>query len=162
MKDKKTHHDKNEFGLVVSLTAAAVAAAGFYFLYGKKESEKNRRLVKSWVFKAKGEILEKLEMLGKISSQEFEDLIDDAVKAYEGLKGVTKTDLNSFKSEMLEHWSLLEKTEKNKKQLKSKKNKPTTATKKRKTPVKRKTKVTKPKTNNKKVKRKKDDSKSFK
>ena len=155
MKDEKRSYKKNsEFGLVAGLTVAAVVAAGFYFLYGKKGAEKNRKLMKDWLAKAKREVLEKIEELGKISKNEFEDLIDDVVEAYEDLKGVTKTDLNSFKSEMLEHWSLLEKTKKNKneKRLKSQKSKTKTVTKKSKGAVKRKTKVTKSKTDNKKTK----------
>ena len=52
---------KKNVGIGVGLTAAAVAAAGAYFLYGSKNAAQNRTKVKSWMLKAKAEVLEKLE-----------------------------------------------------------------------------------------------------
>ena len=42
-------------GIGFGLTAAAVTAAGAFFLYGSKEAAKNRKKVKGWMLKAKGE-----------------------------------------------------------------------------------------------------------
>jgi flagellar basal body-associated protein FliL len=47
-------------GIGLGLTAAAVTAAGAYFLYGSKQAPQNRKKVKGWVLKAKGEVLEAL------------------------------------------------------------------------------------------------------
>ena len=47
--------------LGIGLTAAALAAAGTYFLYGSGGAEKNRTKVRSWMLKAKAEVLEALE-----------------------------------------------------------------------------------------------------
>ena len=60
-KKKENHSPAEKVGLGIGLTAAAVAAAGAYFLYGSKDANKNRKTVKSWMLKAKAEVLEQLE-----------------------------------------------------------------------------------------------------
>lgn len=92
-------------GLGVGLTAAAVAAAGAYFLYGSKSAAKNRKAVKSWTLKAKAEVLEKLEEAQNMSQEEYLALIDGVAAAYQGVKSASKTDLSTFKKEMKEHWT---------------------------------------------------------
>ena len=92
----------------VGLTAAAVAAAGAYFLYGSKDADKNRKSVKSWALKAKAEVLEKMEDAKKMSKDEYEDLVNSVASAYTGAKGATKSDIKSFSSEMKEYWSAIE------------------------------------------------------
>lgn len=92
-------------GLGVGLTAAAVAAAGAYFLYGSKNAAKNRKAVKSWTLKAKAEVLEKLEDAQNMSQAEYLALIDGVAAAYQGVKSASKTDLATFKKEMKEHWT---------------------------------------------------------
>jgi hypothetical protein len=94
----------------VGLTAAAVAAAGAYFLYGSKNAEKNRAAVKSWALKAKAEVLEKLEDAKKMTRAEYEQVVAAAVAAYSGAKSVTKKDVAAFTAEMMEHWEALEET----------------------------------------------------
>ncbi len=91
-------------GIGIGLTAAAVAAAGAYFLYGSKSAAKNRKAVKSWTLKAKAEVLEKLEEAQNMSQAEYLALIDGVAAAYQGVKSASKTDLSTFKKEMKEHW----------------------------------------------------------
>jgi len=92
----------------VGLTAAAVAAAGAYFLYGSKDADKNRKAVKSWALKAKGEVLEKMEDAKKMTKDEYEDMVHAVAGTYAGVKGATKKDLVEFASEMKEHWDVIE------------------------------------------------------
>ena len=91
-------------GLGIGLTAAAAAAAGAYFLYGSKNAAKNRKAVKSWMLKAKAEVLEGLERAQEMSKKEYEQLIDQVGTAYAKLQDVKKTDLADFKREMKQHW----------------------------------------------------------
>jgi uncharacterized protein involved in outer membrane biogenesis len=96
----------------VGLTAAAVAAAGAYFLYGSKNAAKNRKVVKGWMLKAKGEVLESLERAQEMTQDEYEELVASVVGAYAQVKEASKTDLSAFKKEMLEHWKSIEKSAK--------------------------------------------------
>lgn len=92
----------------VGLTAAAVAAAGAYFLYGSKDADKNRKSVKSWALKAKAEVLEKMEDAKKMSKEEYEEMVHAVTSTYAGVKGATKKDLGEFAAEMKDHWDVIE------------------------------------------------------
>lgn len=92
----------------VGLTAAAVAAAGAYFLYGSKDADKNRKTVKSWALKAKAEVLEKMEEAKKMSQEEYEQVVQAVAGTYAGVKGATKKDIGEFAAEMKEHWDVIE------------------------------------------------------
>lgn len=102
-------------GVGVGLTAAAVAAAGAYFLYGSKNAAKNRKAVKSWALKAKAEVLEKLENAKEMTQEEYEELVGAVAGAYAGVKNASKGELKEFKDEMLGHWKVIEKSVKPKK-----------------------------------------------
>jgi len=102
--------DTQKIGLGVGLTAAAVAAAGTYFLYGSKGASKNRKTVKSWALKAKAEVLEKLEQAKEMSREEYEELIDSVGGVYSQVKEASKVDIAGFKTEMKDYWNKIEKT----------------------------------------------------
>lgn len=102
--------DGQKIGLGVGLTAAAVAAAGTYFLYGSKGASKNRQAVKSWALKAKAEVLEKLETAKEMSREEYEQVIDTVAGVYTDLKQASRIDISGFKKEMKDYWNKIEKT----------------------------------------------------
>ncbi len=93
----------------VGLGAAAVAAAGAFFLYGSKNAAKNRKQVKSWALKAKAEVLEKLEDASEMTQKEYDDLIKSVSGAYSGAKNASKKDILEFSKEMKDHWKSIEK-----------------------------------------------------
>lgn len=108
-------------GLGVGLTAAVAAAAGAYFLYGSKSAAKNRKAVKSWMLKAKAEVLETIEKAGDMTQEEYEQLIDTVSGTYKDVKEASKVDLSTFKKEMKEHWKSIAKTAAPKKKVVAKK-----------------------------------------
>jgi hypothetical protein len=115
-KTKKTEvTTEQKIGMGVGLTAAAVAAAGAYFLYGSNSAKSNRKTVKSWALKAKAEVLEKLEDAKEMSAGEYEELIAVVAGTYAGVKGATKKDIKEFAGEMHDHWKSIEKFTKPKK-----------------------------------------------
>ena len=130
---------EHKLGIGVGLTAAAVAAAGTYFLYGSKNASQNRKKVKSWMLKAKAEVLEQLEDAKEMTEEEYMKLINSVAGAYAGLKTASKADIAAFKKEMKEHWSEIEKTAVVKKATKKAKK----AVKKAKAPAKKAKKATK-------------------
>lgn len=96
-------------GIGVALTTAAVAAAGAYFLYGSPNAAKNRRTVKSWALKAKGEVLEVLEKAGNLTAEEYQDAVEKVLAGYSKLNTISKTELADFRKEMMEHWGKIAK-----------------------------------------------------
>jgi hypothetical protein len=91
------------------ITAAAVAAAGAYFLYGSKEAKKNRKKVAGWAEDAKKEVLKGLEKAKNMSEAEYKELIEKATKAQAQIKKVSKADLMAFQKEMKEGWKVIAK-----------------------------------------------------
>ena len=109
MAKKKTKNvsQAQKLGIGVGLTAAAVTAAGAYFLYGSKDAPENRKKVKSGILRAKAEVLEALENAQEITEKEFHDLVDGVVDTYSKVKSLSKGDLKDFKAEMVENWEEL-------------------------------------------------------
>lgn len=102
--NKKSISGAQKVGIGVGLTAAAVAAAGAYFLHGSKDAKKNRRKVKSWMLKAKAEVLEGLENAQEMTEDEFNQLVATVSTSYGKLKDASQADIKEFKKEMIEHW----------------------------------------------------------
>ena len=83
---------------------AALAAAGVYFLYGKKGS-KNRERIEGWVLQLKGEVLEKMENLKDINQQAYDDLVDETVQRYGRVKRVSASELEHITVELKNAWT---------------------------------------------------------
>lgn len=105
-KSGMTNTQKTSIGL--GLTAAAVTAAGAYFLYGSKHAAQNRKKVKGWALKAKGEVLEALEKAEHITEAEYKALVETASKAYGTVKSASAGEVKDFKKEMGDYWTTLQ------------------------------------------------------
>ena len=108
-KSKKSLSPTQKVEIAVGLTAAAVAAAGTYFLYGSKDAAKNRKKVKSWMLSAKAEVLSTMEKAQHMSKAEYEQLIEGVAATYSSMKDASKGDVSAFKKEMKEYWGEIEK-----------------------------------------------------
>lgn len=106
---KKHMSGGTKVGIGVGVTAAMLAAAGGYFLYGSKNATKNRKMVKSWMLKAKAEVLEGIENAKDLTQEEYDDLVENAAKAYSKLKTVSNREVSDFRKEMKSHWNHIEK-----------------------------------------------------
>jgi hypothetical protein len=84
--------------------AALTAIAGAYFLYGAKDAKKNRKVVKSWAVKAKGDVLEKMEKIQDITEGDYMKILDTVRARYEKTKNVTTNELNDLMKELKGHW----------------------------------------------------------
>lgn len=93
-------------GKIVGISAAALiaAAAGAYFLYGK-DAPKRRKAAKSWMLKAKAEVLEKMENMSDLDKNGYYELIDAAVAKYTDIKDVNTADIASLGKELKGYWS---------------------------------------------------------
>lgn len=107
---KKEMSNAQKLGIGFGLTAAAVSAASAYFLYGSKKAPQNRKKVRGWTLKAKGEVLEALEKAESITAEEYKSLVEAASGAYSTVKSASASELKDFKKEMGEHWDKLQKS----------------------------------------------------
>ena len=109
-KKKKGVSDAEKVGIGVGLTAAAVAAAGAYFLYGSKNAAANRKKVKSWMLKARAEVLEGLEKAEHMTEKEYAALVDSVAGVYSTVQSATRGEIVDFKKEMKDQWKKIEKS----------------------------------------------------
>ena len=84
--------------------AALAAAAGAYYFYGSKHSAQHRRQMKSWIVKAKGEVMERMENMRELSQEAYENAVNQVIKKYEKLKDVSPKELIALRKELQGHW----------------------------------------------------------
>ena len=98
---------QNENGKVavgVGMGMLAALSAGAYYLYGTKEGAKKRVMIRGWVLKAKGEVLEKLENLKDVNEDTYNELIGNVMKKYQGLKNLDQAEVTALILDMKKHW----------------------------------------------------------
>lgn len=96
-------------GAIMGVAAVAVAAAaGGYFLYGK-DGAKNRKKVKGWMLKAKGEVLEKVEKLKEVTEDEYQNIIDTVAAKYAAIKSIDPAEVMAMQKELKAHWKNIKK-----------------------------------------------------
>jgi hypothetical protein len=83
---------------------AALAAAGAYFLYGKRGA-KNRERIAGWALQLKGEVLEKMEKLKSINQQAYNELVDETAQRYGRVKRVSGSELAHITGEIKSAWT---------------------------------------------------------
>ena len=87
---------------------AALAAAGSYFLYGKKNA-KNREVVAGWTLKMKGEVLDKMETIKELNEDNYYKAVDTVAARYKKLKKVSATELKHMVKELKGGWEHIKK-----------------------------------------------------
>jgi gas vesicle protein len=83
---------------------AALAAAGTYFLYGKRGA-KNRETIAGWALQMKGEVLAKMEKLKDINQEVYNELVEETAVRYGRTKRVGAAELKHMTGELKNAWS---------------------------------------------------------
>ncbi len=110
-KNQRGSESKAPVGAIVAGIAGLTAAAiGGYYLYGHKDAKKNRAKVRSWMLKAKGEVLEELEKVQDVTESAYDKAVDTVARKYRELKDVDADELEGFITEMRDHWTGIKKT----------------------------------------------------
>ena len=102
---KKGLSAKQAIGVGVGVAALSAAA---YVLFGP-EGKKNRKAIRGWTVKMKGEIIEKFEEAKELTEPIYHEIIDNAKAKYAKLKNVDQEELAKVVSEIKEHWESLKK-----------------------------------------------------
>ncbi len=95
------NNTKKYIGAGAGLVAVA---AGGYFLYGK-DGAKNRKKIKGWALKAKGEMLENIERLKSVNQKTYNEIVDRVAKRYKKFKQVDKKELQRLVKESKGFWN---------------------------------------------------------
>lgn len=101
MPTKSKSHIAVDMGMFAA--GAVAAAAGTLFLYGKG-SRHNRKNVRGWMMKAKGEIVDEMERMREINEKVYHELVDAVSRQYGKLQHVDQKDLQKIVRELKSHW----------------------------------------------------------
>lgn len=118
--EKKTK--KGISGGAIAGIGAGIAAltASAYVLFGP-DGKKNRKAIKGWTVKMKGEIIEKLEEAKEITEPVYHNIIDTVKAKYAKVKNIDQKDVDAVTAEIKKHWVSIVKDSKPKKKAKAKK-----------------------------------------
>jgi hypothetical protein len=109
---KKTTSKKDsssQFGLGLGAgLAVAAGLVGAYLLYGK-DGAKNRKKIKGWALKMKGEVLEKLETMKDVSEDSYNALVDTVAAKYYKVKSVDDMDVDALAKKIKGQWKQFKK-----------------------------------------------------
>jgi DNA-binding transcriptional ArsR family regulator len=86
----------------VAVGLAALTAAG-YFIFGPN-GKNNRKQIKGWSLKMKGEILEKLEKLKDVTPEVYNAVIDEVSAKYGKLKNISEEEVAAIAVDLKKHW----------------------------------------------------------
>ena len=97
-------------GLGAGLAAAAVGAAlGSYLLTGKRAT-KTKKILRSWMLKAKGEVLEGVEKMKDVSEADYKALVDKVGAKYKAVKSIDPAEVEAMVRELHGHWKNIKKS----------------------------------------------------
>lgn len=104
-------------GVVAAVGAAAAAAAvGAYWFYGTKNAKAHRKTARSWMLKARGDVLAAVETAvkkaGEIDKATYMKIVDGVLKRYSKSAGVTAAEMRQVTSDMKAAWQHMQKIHK--------------------------------------------------
>lgn len=115
---------KQVIGVGVGVAALGAAA---YLLFGPN-GKKNRKNIKGWAVKMKGEIIEKFEETKELTEPIYNEIIDKVQQKYAKMQSIDKKELEETVAEIKKNWKAIKKGSVPKKTVKTKIAKKTTKT----------------------------------
>ena len=98
------NHKSHPAVKTVTGLAALAAAAGAYYFYGSKAAKQHRRQMKSWMVKAKADVMEELEHMKTLSQSAYEQAVNEALSKYKKLRQASPKELAYLQKELKGHW----------------------------------------------------------
>jgi hypothetical protein len=100
---------KEESHGMLPLAAGVIAGvAGMYFLHGHgKVPTANRKKIKSFLVKAKGEVLEKVEKMQSLDEEAYNKAVDVVLAKYNKLPEEQRADIEALGKDMKKHWKAI-------------------------------------------------------
>ncbi len=99
---KDTSHNIAIAAGITGLFASALLGA--HFLFNTEKGKKSLKHLKSWSFKMKGELLEKVEKIKNIDEPTYTKIVDDLSAKYSKVKGMTMEEISEITKELKSNW----------------------------------------------------------
>ncbi|ETB64110.1 MAG: hypothetical protein O210_OD1C00001G0593 [Parcubacteria bacterium RAAC4_OD1_1] len=104
MVNSKTNKKSMSVGKAIGVGASVAAlSAAAYLLFGP-EGKKNRKIIKGWSVKMKGEIIEKLEKAKDVTEPIYHKVVDEISSKYKKMKNIDPKELEEVIGEIKKHW----------------------------------------------------------
>lgn len=108
VKSKKTNKGSKVATAVGIGAGIAALSAAAYIMFGP-DAKKNRKAVRGWAVKMKGEVIEKLEKAKEITEPVYHDILDQVKAKYSKAKNIDQEELDAIVADIKKHWKSLEK-----------------------------------------------------
>lgn len=103
---KSVERKSSAVGLGAATLAAAMAgAAGAYWLYGSPDAAKHRKSAKSFMLKARADVLEAVEKINDVDKQGYLKIVDGVVKRYSSVAGITSAEIAQMTRDLKATWT---------------------------------------------------------
>jgi hypothetical protein len=96
---------KSPNAAVIAAGVAALAAAG-YFVFGPN-GKNNRKQIKGWTLKMKGDVLERLEKMKEVTPEVYNGIIDDVSTKYAKIKNISAGEIAEIAMDLKKHWNAI-------------------------------------------------------
>ena len=91
--------------IATGVTGLLVAATlGTHFLFNTKKGKQSLKHIKSWAFKMKAEVLEKLERAKDVNEAVYNRIVDELTEKYKKVKGMTVDEVHDIAKELKSQW----------------------------------------------------------
>lgn len=100
------HYDGGGKG-VGGFILGVLAALGVSYLIKKKMSHSSKMKVKGWMWRMKGEIMDRFENLKDKSSEAYDEIVDEVAEKFEDLKNIDREDVERFAERLKRKWRWL-------------------------------------------------------
>lgn len=100
---KKESQVKNVGKMVAVGAGIAALSAAAYVLFGP-EGKKNRKAIRGWAIKMKGEVIEKLENAKEITEPVYHDIVNKVSEKYAKIKNVNPQELTKAAEDLRKQW----------------------------------------------------------
>ena len=115
MTKKQSQEKKIGTAVAVGAGIAALSAAA-YVLFGP-EGKKNRKAIRGWSVKMKGEVIEMLESAKDITEPVYHDIIEKVSQKYAKLKNIDEAELALVVADLRKQWKHMMRDSKPKKKV---------------------------------------------
>lgn len=103
---KGAEHEGHGHGAMMAAGIVAVAAGAIgAYLYGTKDGAKKRKQIKSWMIKAKAEVLEEIENVKEVTEEKYHAIVDSVMAKYKVLSHVDASDFKDLADDLKAHWA---------------------------------------------------------
>ena len=99
------NNNQNAAAIGLGIAAAAAAAGGAYWLYGAKQSAKHRKMAKSWMLKARAEVMDAIGDLQDIDKEQYMQIVDRVLKNYTGKSGASAAEIGAMMRDFKSAWT---------------------------------------------------------